>query len=214
MTMSGRIVLTLFVAACAASSSSAGSIWAKAHCAGTAPRPLHSDDTARRVGDMLTIIIDERSVVTNETSREMNKSSARKASVSGNLDLLEAVDTVTGELFSIPELELDNSAETDFEGEANYDTDRKVLDEMTVTVADVLPNGNLVVVGSRTRSTGGDEQIVQVSGVVRPSDITFANTVRSEQVAEFSLVVEQCGRENRFTKPGWLDRFLNIVNPF
>lgn len=214
MKTTGRIVLTFLVVACAASAAPGGSIWAKAHCAGDAPRPLHSDDTARRVGDMLTIVIDERSVVINETNRDMNKTSTRKASVASNLDLLDAVDTVTGELFSIPELEVDNTAETDFEGEANYDTDRQVLDEMTVTVADVLPNGNLVVVGSRTRSTAGDEQIIQVSGVVRPSDITFANTVRSEQVAEFSLVVKQCGRENRFTKPGWLDRFLNIVNPF
>jgi len=50
--------------------------------------------------------------------------------------------------------------------------------------------------------------------VVRPSDIAFDNTVKSTKVANFRVVHKTVGRENRFTKPGWLGRFLNMINPF
>ena len=189
----------------------AGSLWAKTSVRN---RPLHADDTARQTGDVLTIVIDERSIIENETTRGMAKKSERNASVAGNLDILGAIDKFTGELFSIPDMSLDMKAETKFDGSADYDSDRKVLDQITVTVADILPNGNLVVVGSRERETAGDKQILQVSGVVRPSDIAFDNTVQSDKVAEYKIVTANKGREKRFTRPGWLDRLLNIVNPF
>jgi len=189
----------------------AGSVWEKAVGGG---RPVHSDDTARRIGDSLTIVIDERSVIENETSRDMSKKSSRKASVAGNVDLLRGIDRMTGKLFNVPDMNLNMTAENDFQGEADYDSDRKVSDQITVTVADVLPNGNLLIVGSREREVAGDAQIVQVSGVVRPSDIAFDNSVRSDKVAEFRIVLTTKGRENRFTKPGWLDRILNFLNPF
>jgi flagellar L-ring protein precursor FlgH len=189
----------------------AGSIWAKASARA---RALHSDDTARKTGDMLTIVIEEHSVITNETERGLSKKSARDVEVDTNFDLMNRLNEYTFRLFNLPQMAADIEAETSFDGSADYDSDRKVEDQITVTVADVLPNGNLVVVGSCERNTDGDHQIVQVSGVVRPSDVTFANTVRSSQVAEFKLVVRHGGREKRFTRPGWLDRILNIVNPF
>ena len=189
---------------------SAGSIWAKAN----APRALHADDTARKIGDVLTIVIDERTVIGNQTKRGLSKDSERDASVSGNVDLLRAIDSMTGKLFSIPDMSLGIDAETKFEGETDYDSDRKMIDQITVTVADVLPNGNLIAVGSRDRMVAGDLQTIQISGVVRPSDIAFDNTVKSDRVAEFKIVFKHAGRENRFTTPGWLDRILNITNPF
>jgi len=188
-----------------------GSIWAKAS---KRVRPLHSDDTARKIGDMLTIVIKEHSVIENETKRDMSKESTRKASVSGNLNLLGALDHLTGRIFNLDDLSLDTSAKNDFKGDASYDTDRKVEDQITVTVADVLPNGNLVVVGTRDRQVSGDRQIMQISGVVRPSDITFDNTVQSDQIAEFKVVFKHVGRENTFTKPGWFGGIMNILNPF
>ena len=64
------------------------------------------------------------------------------------------------------------------------------------------------------REIAGDKQIIHVSGIIRPSDITFANTVGSGKVADFHVVYKGKGQEGRFTKPGWLGRFLNVINPF
>jgi len=189
----------------------AGSIWAKA--AGGTPRALHSDDTARRTGDMLTIIIAEQSVLSNDTEREMSRQRRNRFSFASEFDLFPLLAKWTSDIFKIPAGSIDISSNASFEGDAEYDTNRRMADRITVTVADVLPNGNLVVVGSRERSVSGDRQVVQVSGVVRPSDITFANTVSSTQVAEFKIVFKHKGQDARYTDPGWLDRLLNVLHP-
>jgi flagellar L-ring protein precursor FlgH len=190
----------------------AGSIWAKAE---GRRKMLYADDTARQVGDPITIIIEEESKIENETSRTMGKSSSRSAELSGNFDLINSIDKLTGKLFSLrsPDLNFSSEAEAEFAGDAAYDTDRSMDDRMTAIVQDILPNGQLVVIGRRERNVEGDTQVIQVSGIVRPSDITFANTISSMQMAEFHIVYRTRGRENRFTKPGWLGRFLNLINP-
>jgi len=189
----------------------AGSIWAKAN---SSRQVLHSDDTAKQVGDILAIIIDEHSEIDNETSRQMNKKSSRKGKVTSDISLLGKINALTGRLFNLTDMDLETEAETDFDGSADYGSDRSVKDQITVTVQDVQPNGNLVILGQIEREVSGDAQIVQVSGVVRPSDITFANTVNSEQVADLQISYSHRGRENRFSKPGWLGRILNFLNPF
>jgi len=204
------LVCAVILAALAAAAP-AGSIWRKTH---DGARAIHADDTARKVGDILTITISEHSVIENESERKMDKSSARSGSIESNMDLLKAFNILTGKLFSLEDLSLDVDAESSFQGGADFSSDRELTDKITVTVTDVLPNGNLVVIGSRRRMVQGDAQIVEVSGIVRPSDISFSNTVSSEQVADFKIVFKHAGQEKLFTNPGWLDRILNLVNPF
>ena len=208
--------VSVFLAAClvasvAAAPAAADLIYNKASCR---KGVIHADDTARRVGDVLTIIIEERSVIDNETNRNLDKSSERKGSTDGTLDLANILWPIGKHIFDFPKLSLDASAASKFDGKATYDTDRKVEDKITVTVHDVLPNGNLVVLGTRGRGVDGDKQTVQASGIVRPSDITFTNTVQSNLVAEFQVRYLDGARENRFVKPGWLERILNALNPF
>ncbi|MCK4277161.1 MAG: flagellar basal body L-ring protein FlgH [Phycisphaerae bacterium] len=207
------VVVCLVVSLLVAGTSPAGSIWAKST---RRTRALYTDDTARDVGDSITIVIEEHSKIENETNRKMEKTSSRKASLTGNFDLIDALDKLTGKLFSLrsPDLNFDASAENKFDGGADYDTDRTMADEITAVVEDILPNGNLVVLGQRQRMVAGDVQIIQVSGVVRPSDISFANSVNSKKIADFRIVFKSKGRENRFTKPGWLGRILNVLDPF
>jgi flagellar L-ring protein precursor FlgH len=67
---------------------------------------------------------------------------------------------------------------------------------------------------SRYRNIAGDIQIVEVGGIVRPSDIAFDNTVKSEQVADFRLVTKNSGIAAPYTKQGWLGRIFDIIWPF
>jgi flagellar L-ring protein precursor FlgH len=193
-----------------------GSIWAKANAGGYAPR-VYEDDTARRVGDILTIVVNERSVIENETSREMDKSSKRGITAAGTVNLQDLPQwwgNNRGANMTLPTIGANSTASTDFEGNADFEAERVQTDRITVVVHDVQPNGNLVVVGSRRRSVHGDEQVVCISGIVRPSDITFANTVSSDQVADFHMVTLVRGQENGFTNPGWLGRILNWLSPW
>jgi flagellar L-ring protein precursor FlgH len=212
MSRPARLIIVALAAALSATAiAEAGSIWAKARRSKKAP---FTDDTARKVGDTLTVIIDERSVIENETTRSMNKDTSRSAETGGTLDLANVVGPVGKHVFDFPKLNLGSKSSTNFDGSANYDSDRSVLDQITVTVEDVLPNGSLVVIGKRTREIAGDRQVVAVSGIVRPSDITFTNTVSSAKMGAFHVTYKGRGQENYFTKPGWLARFLNWINPF
>jgi len=214
MLMKNNNILTcLAVLASVCAGAQGGSIWAKANSAAQA---MYSDDTARKIGDSLSIVINERGVINNETKRGLDKSSARAAKITGKQDIItNAADQATGRLFSLNNpLDITVNATSDFAGDAKFNSDRSLTDLVTVTVTDVLPNGNLVVVGSRRREIEGDSQIVQVSGIVRPSDISFANAVTSDKVADFRVVYKHTGLENHTTKPNWLDRFLNVVSPF
>ncbi len=209
-------MLSAVILMLAASSAGAGSIWAKAQ---SRIRPLHTDDTARAIGDVLTIVISEHAVIENEVTRKLAKSSSRDFARSGDLpvrenSLLKGLNWFTGRLFNLSKAEFELDTENKFDGAADYDSDRSIVDKTTVTVIDVLPNGNLVVVGSCQRAVVGDMRILDISGVVRPSDITFANTVRSDQVADFRIAYRHTGQENSFTKPGWLEWIMNRINPF
>ena len=71
-----------------------------------------------------------------------------------------------------------------------------------------------MVIGTRSRDIAGDKQTIEMSGIVRPSDIAFDNTVKSEQVADFNIVTKNGGVSAPYTKPGWLGRVFDIVWPF
>lgn len=211
MTRPARILPAAVTVVLMASCLQAGSIWARANAH---ERNAYADDTAAAVGDVLTIEINERSRIQNGVERSMEKRSARSAKMTGTLDLKNLFGPLKGEVFEFPELDASSSHRATFDGEADYDSDRSVVDQITVTVEDVLPNGNLLVLGRRTRQVEGDAQTIQVSGIVRASDIDFDNTVKSQRVAEFHIVYLSVGREENFTKPGWAARLMNALNPF
>ena len=186
----------------------AGSIWSKRH------RDVQNpfiDDVARHVGDVLTITISESSTIDNKAKRDLQKSTDRNSTFNGNLD----IGTPNSNLLPrIPSFNMDAETSNDLTSKTDYKDERKFLDSITVVVMDVMPNGNLVVSGTRNRDIGGDIQKIEVSGIVRPSDIMFNNTIRSEQVANFRIVTNYQGVSAPYNKPGWLGRIMDVLWPF
>jgi flagellar L-ring protein FlgH len=187
----------LFVAACA----QGGSIWAKRD---KNDRKLYADDTARNIGDVLTIKITEDSKVDNKAKRDMQK----------DADKSNTFDGKVGGFADLGEFGLSAKSSNNLKSKADYKDERSFEDSITVTVVDIQPNGNLVVMGSLNRNIGGDTQIIEVSGIVRPSDIAFDNTVKSQQVADFRIVSKNGGVSEPYTRPGWLGRIFDIIWPF
>ena len=68
--------------------------------------------------------------------------------------------------------------------------------------------------GTRNRDIAGDIQMIDVSGIVRPSDIAFDNTVKSQQVANFQILSRNGGVSAPYTEPGWLGRIFDNLWPF
>lgn len=188
----------------------AGSIWEKSRHGAKAP---HTDDVAKAVGDTLTITIVEKSSISNQTERNTDKNTSRVASLSGSATVFKTNDT-KGTVHSLPTVAYNSAGETKFDGNAKFDSNRTLTDQVTVTVQDVLANGNLVVQGTRERNMHGDIEVIEISGIVRPSDINYNNIVSSGMIADFHVVYRHKGQENDVTNPGWLSHLLNIASPY
>lgn len=184
----------------------AGSIWAKRNESIKNP---YVDDVARTIGDVLTITISEISKANSNTKRELSKTTKRDANFDGNIGIEHLVT-------SMPKVNFGAGTEysSTLDGEAKLKDDRSFIDSITVVVQDILPNGNLVIMGTRDRTIAGDKQVIEVSGIVRPSDITFNNTINSNQVANFTIVTRDSGVSAPYNKPNWLGRILDFVWPF
>ena len=179
----------------------ANSIWAKR---GKNMKDLYSDDVARQIGDVLTIKVTENSTVDNKAKRDLKKETDRSTTFNGEI----------GNFADIGEFGMSAESGNELTSKADYKDERKYTDNITVVVVDILPNNNLVVMGNRRRNIAGDIQTIEISGIVRPSDIEFDNTVKSEQVADFRIVSKNGGVSAPYTKPGWLEGILNVVWPF
>jgi flagellar L-ring protein precursor FlgH len=205
--MKTKIVFMLVTAAfllISVNCSHANSIWARR---GKDMRDLYADDVARQIGDTLTITISEASKVDNKAKRDLKREAERSHTFNGGLNIDHLLPSMPG--FT---MEADSSNE--LKTKADYKDERKFVDRVTVVVVDVLPNRNLVVMGTRSRDIAGDKQIIEVSGIVRPSDIAFNNTVKSEQVADFRIVTKNSGYAEPYTRPGWLGRIFDVLWPF
>jgi len=194
------MVLMLLPATCL----QAGSIWAKRD---KNMKELYADDVARQIGDILTINITENSKVDNKAKRDMKKETDRSNSFNGELN----IDHI---LPSMPGFTMSATSGNELKSKADYKDERKFVDQVTVVVMDILPNDNLVVMGTRSRNIAGDIQTIEVSGIVRPSDIAFDNTVKSEQMADFRIVTKNSGVSAPYTKPGWLGKIFDVIWPF
>ncbi|MEN6306227.1 MAG: flagellar basal body L-ring protein FlgH [Anaerohalosphaeraceae bacterium] len=188
-----------------ASACQAGSIWAKKSVSSKA---LYADDKAIQVGDLLTVIINEDHKVDNKVKSDLQKSTSNSLLIDGDENKIENV------IPNIPDVSLGASSSKSVNGKADYKDERSIEDHITVVVQDIHPNGNLVIIGTRTRDISGDKQTIQVSGVVRPSDISYDNTVRSEQIGDFTLVSLSDGPSKDYNRPGWLGKFLDFIWPF
>jgi len=187
----------LFAAACA----QGGSIWAKRDKNSRNP---YADDTARNIGDVLTIKIAEESKVDNKAKRDLQKDTSKSNTFDGKL----------GNFADLGEFGMSAESSNKLNGKADYKDERTFEDSVTVTVVDVQPNGNLVVMGTLNRNIGGDTQVIEVSGIVRPSDIVFDNTIKSSQVADFRLVSKNGGVSDPYTRPGWMGKIFDVIWPF
>ena len=190
----------------------AGSIWAKRD---KNMKDLYADDVARQIGDILTINITEASKVDNKAKRDMKKETDRSTTFGGgpNFTSKGTLDRLLPEQL-LPGFDMTASSDNELKSKADYKDERKFEDQISVVVMDILPNNNLIVMGARNRNIAGDIQTIEVSGIVRPSDIAFDNTVKSEKVADFRIVTKNSGVSAPYTKPGWFGKILDTIWPF
>lgn len=164
---------------------------------------LYEDRRARRIGDILTIVLSERTSSSKKADTEIKKDN--------NISFDEA--TLLGDAVSLGDYSLSTSlAQTrDFEGEAASDQSNSLNGSIAVTVADILPNGLLEVRGEKWMTLNNGEEFIRVRGLVRPEDIQPDNSVLSTRLADARITYSGTGEFADANKQGWVSKFFNSV---
>jgi flagellar L-ring protein precursor FlgH len=182
---------------------SAGSLYAVSHSLA-----LFDDRKARNIGDVITIILEEstRSSKSAETSiKKGTKNEVLNPKILGSLVQGSGGTDIFNSLES----------STEFEGEGESDQSNSLSGTLTAVVANVLPNGLMLVQGEKWFQLNRGEEYVRVSGLVRPEDVRGNNTVSSQRLADARIAYSGTGELAQANEAGWLTRFFfGTVFPF
>ena len=176
-----------------------------------ASRSLVGDKRAVAVGDILNIIVQENNSASKDNKTKTSKQTAVDASISSFLYSPGASSLLTKK-GQLPAIKFD--AKNSFDGGGSINNSEKILARISVQVVDVLPNKNLVVEGKRQSSFSGESQDVILRGVVRPEDISSANTVFSYNIADASIKFISRGTVTDSQRKGWITRLWDKLSPF
>ena len=172
--------------------------------AGTS-RTLFEDRRARYVGDTMTILITE----TTSASTKSNTSASRATSISASVPTISGLPGK-----SLQGIDLSASSANSLAGKGDAAANNVFTGSITVTVIEVLPNGNLQVSGEKQVSIGAGTEYIRLSGIVNPYFISPANTISSTNVADARIEYKESGVISEAQVMGWLARFFLSVMPF
>ncbi|MGB7404512.1 MAG: flagellar basal body L-ring protein FlgH [Pacificimonas sp.] len=168
----------------------------------SAYQALATGRQARQIGDILTVRLVERT----RASKSQGADSSRSASTS--VTLPGAIPN------GFPRDIFEGGTNTDFDGEGSANQQNSLSGDITVSVAEVLPNGVLRVRGEKRVALSRGDEYIRLSGLVRPDDIGVDNSVPSTRVADARITYAGTGQVAAPSRQGWLQRFFTAVSPF
>ena len=166
--------------------------------------PLVSGGRAASVGDIITIQLVEKT--------DASKSASADTDRSGSASITPPSTGLFSKLFS-PSDASASSAGT-FKGKGDAAQSNALSGQISVTVAKVLRNGMLLVKGQKALTLNRGDEYVQISGIIRPADISPDNSVLSTRVADARITYTGKGDIANASRPGWLSRFFSVISPF
>jgi len=183
-----------------------GSIFQIAQPVNTGYQPLFEDRRPRNIGDTLTIVLQE--------NVSASKSSSANASRTSSSSLgFDTVPRYLQGLFGNARADMSASGGNTFDGKGGANATNTFSGTLTVTVDQVLVNGNLHVVGEKQIAINQGTEFIRFSGVVNPRTISGSNTVPSTQVADARIEYVGNGYINEAQNMGWLQRFFLNLSP-
>lgn len=167
---------------------------------------LFDDRRAQQVGDLVTITLEERMRSSKSAETSISKDTSNEVlnpTLFGNL-VQGSTDATMNSITS----------GTEFTGGGDSDQSNSLTGTISAVVADVMPNGLLLVQGEKWFQLNTGEEYVRVSGLVRPEDIAADNSISSLRLADARVAYSGTGPIAQSNKAGWLTRFfLGSINP-
>ncbi|HYG34575.1 MAG TPA: flagellar basal body L-ring protein FlgH [Clostridia bacterium] len=177
----------------------------------TGSASLVADKRARAVGDIVTILVQE----STSASKDNNTSTAKKTGIDASIASFLYSPSASGLLTKngqLPALKL--NASQNFDGGGKINNSERITARISVRVMEVLPNGNLVLEGTKKTSVAGETQDAVLRGVVRQEDVMANNTVYSYNVADATIKYVSKGSVSDAQRKGWFTRIWDKITPF
>ena len=182
---------------------------------------LYDDRKAYRVGDIITITLNEKTQASKGANSKIAKDSTNKMGLTSLFgSTVSAENPAQGNILNPLDaanlnLDVGYSGSRDTEGKSAAAQSNSLTGSITVTVAEVLPNGTLMVRGEKWLTLKTGDEMVRIAGMIRPDDIATDNTVSSTRVADARITYSGTGAFADASQPGWLDRmFMSPLWPF
>jgi len=205
MRLPGKLLAIVLAALCCASAAAAGSTW-PAECG----HSMFADHKAYAVGDIVTVIVEEGSELSSAAGSNLSKTSKTEGAVN-TFDVPKSAGAPKVFPGDMPAVDYEGSRT--FDGAGTYTLKDSIKTRLSAVVVEVLPNGNLMIEGSRFRESVDEKVHIRISGIVRPEDISAQNTVPSTAVAQGKVVFDSKGPVARSSRRGWLDRLIDYIWP-
>ena len=183
---------------------SSGSLW-QASSTG-----LAEDLKARRLGDIITVVISEQA----SASKKASTGTSRSSSISAGIPKLLGLETTGIKNWADLSELLSASFGSKFDGSGSTSRQETLQATISAKVVDVIPNGNLLIEGRRNVRVNNEDQIIVLSGTVRGRDVSADNTISSALIADAKIAYSGKGIISDRQKPGWLLNALDKVWPF
>jgi len=185
--------------------SGTGSLWADSGS-------MFTDAKARRVGDLITILVSEKTNATRSLGTTKSKKSSHNTSLAAAFGYETSLATKNPNFK--PGTALDISDQKSFDGSGSTNNSDVLTASVTSVITHLYPNGNMKVMGRRQVTINHQPQALTFSGIVRPNDIAPDNTVSSSRVAQAVISYGGGGELAAMAQEGWLAKALDQIWPF
>ncbi len=197
------VLLIVFLAQCALAQTSPGSVFSDQG----RYSDLAADLRARRVGDIVTIVVADRLIASSQGTAQ----ASRKSSANARIPRLLGQPNPVGALNNLLNLQ----GETALDGAGTTNRSNVLTTTLSGRVVEVLPNGDLVIQATKDVAVNSEAQKLAIRGVVRWADLNALNQVRSDRVAMMSIELNGKGLvSDAIRRPNFLYRFLMGLLPF
>lgn len=163
---------------------------------------LYSDVKARRVGDIISVRLQENT----NASKSAGSSSSKESTVD-----LNPIIGMGGNAIRIGKeaIQLGVDGASDFSGDAQASQSNSLQGSISVTVVEVLPNQNLIIRGEKWLTLNNGDEYIRLTGVIRPADVTPTNEIQSTKIANARIQYSGTGSFARAQEKGWLTQFFS-----
>jgi flagellar L-ring protein precursor FlgH len=185
-----------------------GTIWSGENSTNS----LFADRRAKRVNDVVTIVVHENAVGGNNANTDTSRDTSTNANVTSVLGFEAALLDLLRK--GTPNISVGGTSANSLKGVGKTSRDGNLTATMSARVMNILENGNFLIEGRRQVTVNAEDQYLIVTGIVRPDDIASDNTILSQNIADAKIVYTGKGVVDDKMRPGWLTRIVDWVWPF